>query len=301
MRSKIVSLSDRMRKLGPLILVSAVWLPPSDAQAADALECSHSAVRFDTLPDGRIRVPVTVEGRKLAFLLDTGGVSTTIKWQYAKEIGLPVRQSDIRLTGVGGAILNFYATAQKFSLGDLQVKNRPIYIEARNLPDADGTLAPDILQDYDVEIDVATRELNLISQNFCALTASAVIAMDVASNGHVRFPVKIDGETVVATLDTGSPTSFISMSAAALMGIYPNSPGLTLMRDTGQYQVYIYPFHSLDLRGVSVNNPHIAIVSDSFFSGTNRDLVLGMDALRQLHFTIAYGEKRLFISAAPAN
>ena len=142
-------------------------------------------------------------------------------------------------------------------------------------------------------------DLSLISPNYCAVPATAVIAMNVAKNGHVRFPVKIDGTTIIATLDTGSATSFISMKAAASLGIYPNSPGLTLTRDTGQYQIYAYPIHSLDFRGVLVKNPHIAIVSDGFIPGSESDLVFGMEVLRQLHFIIAYRESRLFISAAP--
>ncbi len=255
----------------------------------------------NSLLDGRVRIPVTVEGRKMSFLLDTGGVGTTIKWELAREMGLPVRQGAIQLAGVGGTLLNFYATAENFSVGDVRVKNRPIYIEARDLPDADGTLASDILRDYDVEIDIGGGALSLISPDFCAETATAVIAMDVAPNGHVRFPVKIDGKIIIATLDTGSVTSFISLRAAALLGIYPNSPGLALMHDTGQYQIYAYPFQSLDFGGVLVKNPHITIVSDRFMPGAASDLVLGMDALRQIHFTIAYGDKRLFISAAPAN
>ena len=301
MRLKIVSLRGGMNEIILLILVLALFLPPCSALAADASECSRSTFKFESLPDGHIRIPVAIEGRKLAFLLDTGGVSTTIKWQYAKEMGLRVRQSTVQLTGVGGTPLTIYATAENFSVGDVHVKNWPIFIETRDLPDADGTLAADILRDYDVEIDFAGSDLSLISPDYCTVTSTAVIAMDVDPNGHVRFPVKIDGQTIIATLDTGSATSLISMKAADLLGIGPNSPGLALMRDTGQYQIYAYPFHSLDFRGVLVKNPHIAIVSDGFIPGSESDLVLGMDVLRQLHFIIAYRDSRLFISPTATN
>lgn len=299
MRLKTVRLCDWRNEIKPVILVLALFLCPCGALAVDASQCSRSTVKFNSLPDGRIRVPVTVEGRKLTFLLDTGGVSSTIKWEYARKIGLPVRQSEIGLEGVGGTALNFYVTAENFLVGDVRVKNRPIFIESRNLPYTEGTLSSDILQDYDVEIDVAAGSLSLISPNYCAEPATAVIAMNVAKNGHVRFPVKIDGTTIIATLDTGSATSFISMKGAASLGIYPNSPGLTLTRDTGQYQVYAYPIHALDFHGVLVKNPRIAIVSDGFIPDTTGDLVLGMEVLRQVQFTIAYGERRLFVSAAP--
>jgi predicted aspartyl protease len=192
-------------------------------------------------------------------------------------------------------------SASRIGRYSFRVKNRPIFIEARDLPDADGTLASDILRDYDVEVDFAGGDISLISPDYCTVTSTAVIAMDVAQNGHVRFPLKIDGKTIIATLDTGSATSLISIKAAVLLGIDPNSPGLALVRDTGQYQIYAYPFHSLDFRGVLVKNPHIAIVSEGFIPGSESDLVLGMDVLRQLHFTIAYRDRRLFISPMAAN
>jgi hypothetical protein len=91
------------------------------------------------------------------------------------------------------------------------------------------------------------------------------------------------------------------MKAAALLGIYPNSPGLVLMRDTGRFQVYSYPFQSIDFGGISIKGPRILISSEGFIPGPATDLILGMDTLRQIRFTIAYGERRLFISAPHAN
>jgi predicted aspartyl protease len=290
-----------MNGVKSLILVLALFWPACGALAADASQCSRSTLKIDSSPDGRIRIPVTIEGRKLSFLLDTGGVSTTIKWEVAKEMHLPVRQSEHRLGGAGGSLLNFYVTAQNFAVGDVSVKNRPIFIEPRALPDADGTLAPDVLRDYGVEIDATAGNLSLISPDYCTKDATAVIAMDVTKDGHVRFLVKLNGQAIVAILDTGSTTSLIGARIAGLLGVRPNSPGLAFMRNIGQYQIYSYTFQSLDFGGVSMKSPRIAIASNGFSPDTDNGLVLGMDALRLMHFTIAYGEGRLFISSAPAN
>jgi len=250
------------------------------------------------MPDGRIRVPVRVEGHMLSLLLDTGGVVTTIKWERAKELGLPVRQSVKRVGGVGGSLLNFYVTAQNVSVGDLRLENHPIYVESRNLPDADGTLGSDILRDYDVEIDLARGTLSLTVPDNCAQSEATTIAMDIGQDGHIRFPVKLDGKTVTATFDSGAAISLIPMKAAGLLDIYPNSAALALVGSNGPYQIYAYPFQSLEFGDVSIKNPHILIVSDSFIPETASALVLGMDAIRQMHFIIAYGEKRFVILPA---
>ena len=300
------------RPLTLCVGIALFWATSTlSALAADAPECPLTrlaTVKTDTLPDGRIKIPVTVKDHPLSLMVDTGGVSTTIKWEQAKQLGLAVKQTSQKLVGVAGGMLNFYVPGDNFSVGDLRFKSLPVYIEARALIGADGTFASDMLKGYDVDFDFAHDSLSLISQDHCpgqvvywTTTGSIVIAIDVARNGHVRFPVTIDGKRIMATLDTGSAISLISMKAAAELGVDPKAPELTLIRDTGQYQIFAYPFHSLNFGRVSVKNPHIAIASDNFVEGLGSDLVLGIDVLRQMHLYIAYGEKRLYITPAQAN
>src|SRR5689334_20276649 len=88
------------------------------ATAAHAADCAPSrlaSIPTSPLADGRITLPVTVEGRALSFLLDTGGVSTTIKWDLARAMALPVTQSERRLAGVDGSSLNFTLAVGNFS------------------------------------------------------------------------------------------------------------------------------------------------------------------------------------------
>ena len=99
------------------------------ALAADTPECPLNrlaTVKIVALRDGRIKVPVTLEGHPLSFLVDTGGVITTVKWDQARQMGLPVKQNIRQLVGVGGSMLNFSVTGENFLVGDLRVKNRPI-------------------------------------------------------------------------------------------------------------------------------------------------------------------------------
>jgi predicted aspartyl protease len=271
------------------------------APSAHAAECARerlASVATTPLPDGRITVPVTVEGRTLSMLVDTGGVSTTVKWESARDLKLPVKQTTRNLQGVDGSVLNFALTGENVLVGARKVKNKPIYVEQRPLPFADGTLSSDILRDYEVEIDMAAGQLSLLTPGYCAAPGATAVAMDVTQSGHVRFAVKIDGKTVMATLDTGSTISLIGMQAARQLSVYPGD--LTLVRDMGRHRLYTYPFQTLELGGVTVKNPNIAIASDGFLPEMD-DLVLGIDALAGLKLTIAYGQNRLYISGAPGN
>ena len=284
--------------LKPLITVIAsalVCLGTSAARAQDCAPQQLAKVQTTTLPDGRLTVPVTVEGHALNFLLDTGGVNTTIKWEVAREMNLPVLQTDRRLAGVGGSVLNFALTGENFSVGEFKVANKPIYVESRPMPDADGTLSPDILRDYDVEIDLVAGTLTLFAPGYCAVQEprDTVLAIGVGSNGHVHLPVKIDGASVMAVLDTGSVMSAVGMRTAAYLGVRPNSPGLEVRRDRDGYQLYSYPFGAMEIGGMTVQNPTIAIASDGFLPG--EELVLGIDALRLMRVTVAYASRRLYI------
>jgi len=273
----------------------ALCLVLAPARAQDCAPQQLAKVQTTTLPDGRLTVPVTVEGHALNFLLDTGGVATTIKWEVAREMNLPVRQTDRRLTGVGGSLLNFTLAGENFSVGDFKAANKPIYVESRPLPDVDGTLAPDILRDYDVEIDMVAGTMTLFAPGYCAVQEprDTVLAIIVDPGGHVHLPVKIDGAGAFAVLDTGSVISVTGMRTAAYLGVRSNSPGLELRHDNGTYQLYSYPFGAMEIGGMTVNNPNIAIASNGFLPG--EELVLGIDALRLMRVTIAYASKRLYI------
>jgi len=279
----------------PVAAALVFYLALAPARAQDCAPQQLAKVQTTTLPDGRLTVPVTVEGHALNFLLDTGGVATTIKWEVAREMNLPVRQTDRRLTGVGGSLLNFTLAGENFSVGDFKAANKPIYVESRPLPDVDGTLAPDILRDYDVEIDMVAGTMTLFAPGYCAVQEprDTVLAIIVDPGGHVHLPVKIDGAGAFAVLDTGSVISVAGMRTAAYLGVRSNSPGLELRHDNGTYQLYSYPFGAMEIGGMTVNNPNIAIASNGFLPG--EELVLGIDALRLMRVTIAYASKRLYI------
>jgi predicted aspartyl protease len=201
-----------------------------------------------------------------------------------------------------------YIAPDDFFIGGLHGKNLPFYIDERELRGADGTLSSDMMQGYDVDIDFAHVVLNLFSQNHCRGSVAywtkggyVMVRMDVTRDGHIRIPVVVDGKKVMAMLDTGSENSMIGMKAASDLGIDPKPPGLKLMTDVSQFQIYSYPFHSLDFGGVPVTNPHIAIATDNFLNGLGADMILGIGILRQLQLHIAYDEERLYITLVSAN
>lgn len=269
------------------------------ATGANAQTCPRLAsVETSTLLDGRILVPVLVEGRGLSLLLDTGGISATIKWERVQDLGLTAERTMRKLRGAAGTVLNSYITGEDFRIGELRVESKPMYLETRPIFGVDGTLSPDILRNYDVDIDLSRDRFSLMPPGACAPDPGAeAIAIEVTKSGHVRFPVKIDGRTIMAMLDTGTMTSLVSIKTAVRLGIYPNSARLRLARRSGSYRIYDYPFETLEIGGIKMDKPNIHVASENFIPGPAGDLILGIGALRQMRLTIAYSRGRLYIRA----
>ncbi len=266
------------------------------ATGANAQTCPRLAtVETSTLLDGRILVPVLVEGRGLSLLLDTGGISTTIKWERVQDLGLPARKTMRKLRGAAGTVLNSYITGEDFRIGNLRVESKPMYLETRPIFGADGTLSPDILRNYDVDIDLSQDRFSLMPPGACEPDDAIAIPIQVTKGGQVRFPVKVDGRTIMATLDTGTMTSLVSIKTAKQLGIYPNSSKLSLTRRSGSFRIYDYPSQSLEIGGIKMPNPNINVASENFIPGPAGDLILGIGALRQMHITIAYSRHTLYI------
>jgi len=304
-----------MRAIAMALLLALVQ-PAFAAEKAQPSGCAlerYSSMPISTLSDGRIAIPVTVQGRNASFMVDTGGVSATMTMQLAKDIDKAPKPAARWLGGVGGSLLTTFIYADSFSIGRLTGKDLIVYIDPRiNGMGIDGTLAPDMLGRFDVDIDFARGTLSLFSPSHCpgkvvywTQGEHITVPMDVAPSGHIRVPVTVDGKTVMATLDTGSVISVMSMSLAKSIGVAENSPDLKLKRSygiNGRFKEYSYPFKTLALDGLTVTNPHIKLLSDEMLGGKlGSDLILGVGILRQLHLYISYKEEKIYITPALAN
>jgi len=293
-----------------LILAALAFFAPA-AEAQDCKLTRFSSLPMSTLSDGRIALPVSIDGHGASFLVDTGGISATMSRPLANEIGKEPKPFRRGLIGVGGEVLSNAIHADDFALGGMHGKDILVFIDERiGGAGMDGTLAPEMMHHFDVDFDFRQGTVSFFSQDHCpgkvvywTKTGAIVIPMDVQPNGKIRIPITVDGNKVMAFLDTGSVTSFVSMGRAYNLGVTKDSKYLKVKRVYGykdRYKEYDYPFKTLSLDGLTVNNPHITIMSDETLSGMENDLILGNSFLRQLHIYVAYKEEKLYITSAAA-
>lgn len=179
-----------------------------------------------------------------------------------------------------------------------------------------GMLAPDFLINYNVDFDFYGGKLSLFKHHACpgkavywTAEAQADVPVTLDSAGQIVVNAVLDGKPVTAVLDTGSPSSIMSLDVARkLFGWDEKDPRIKLLGTENlnggkATQIYSYPFQSLSFEGIAVSNPQITMIPQAAF-GAGRDsdftIVLGMSILRQLHVYVAYDEKVVYLTSAEA-
>jgi hypothetical protein len=129
--------------------------------------------------------------------------------------------------------------------------------------------------------------------------------------------MRLDGKSVTATINSAGPTSMTKSVAQRVFLIDPNSPDLRPLpnRLSSGEATYSYPFKTLEVGGLTVNNPAIEIYDGGagpecdgrthnvnsekvFVCYGGADIHVGLSILRKLHLYFAFGEKTLYATAA---
>ncbi|MEJ0026762.1 MAG: pepsin/retropepsin-like aspartic protease family protein [Rhizomicrobium sp.] len=330
-------------------LTSAALLAASCLLAGPAFaDCKPLSIvaSVDLAPTADIRpfVPVTFGDTRKTMLVDTGGTLTEMLPSVADALGLkPGHGADAHSvrwrTYEAANIVHDAPTVlvhASMKLGNLVARNMEFRVTSDDdLPADDATvaglIAPDVLGNYDVEMDFGARKLNLLSQDHCEgkvvywnADAVAIVPFEKMPTGHIQFPVQLDGKAVVADLDTGARATTLTRGVASRD--FSVEVGDAATPAAGNPPQYRHVFKTLDIGGVVIANPGLLIVpdvtrnmrakagapplgtrlSDKRIDETDQALRIGMDILRHLHVYIAYAEKKIYITAgspspAPAN
>jgi hypothetical protein len=157
-------------------------------------------------------VPMTIDGKKLTLLVDTGGVFSMISDSAAAALGLHPMSIGQSFMAYGGQKVDSYVRASNIEFGGLKAARFDfLVVPATRDPSIDGTLAPDILRAYDVDFDFAGGKFALFSHDHCPGKVvywsppggAAVIPIQIDSDGHIVVPVQLDGKELRAAIDTG--------------------------------------------------------------------------------------------------
>jgi len=245
---------------------------------ARAEECQlklEASVNVQRMADGLILVPVAIEDQPFHLMLNTGSVITsTLSESVATSLHLGIFPMREQIFDSAGHVINHGANVKDFTLGRIHMDRTQFIVSPwfqSSNSDIAGTLGPELIRRFDLDIDPAANKMQLFSQDHCPgkvvyWTKDWTDApIKLLRSGHVAIDVELDGKPVTALLDTGFVRTVLSMTAARrLFGLDQNSPKLVETENNGPNakSVFHYRFDKLSFAGIAINHPDVVLLQD---------------------------------------
>jgi predicted aspartyl protease len=309
-----------MHRWGRLAFSISAMLLAATVGAPAGPNCAlreYASLDLGTDPNGGVYVTAIVNGHPEELLVDTAGVASMLTRTTITQLALNTEPLQDRYVVIenGGQTIDEMALADQVQLGTLSASHVHFLVipDNRLTGDETGILAPDMLINYDVELDFAKGKLNLFFPEHCPEQVVywtrhpyAQVSFQMNHDGHILIPAELDGKSIQGVIDTSASRSHMNFeSAQELFGWNDKTTELkvTDRRKDGSPSKYEYPFHQLTFIGVGILNPDIVLKSvetpgEHRIGAPPPILDLGMDVLRQLHIYIAYREKNLYFTSA---
>lgn len=321
-------------------LSAALFSASAIFTAAEAADCGPlkqiAAIDLTAAPSGVSTLPVVINGSPRKLIFDTAAGRSTLSQPATEALGLHPVSGNGRLLSRSGEASSRSVTLDSFVLGGMEAKNIVFMISPNpnmgtnpNQP-VDGLLAPDVMWNYDADLDFAGNKLTYFSPDHCdghvvywTTEPASAIAFRRNRPGaggldtHIRFHVMLDGKDLLAVLSTGAARSQMSEKVAlADFNVTKDTAGTVPLGQMGGKPVFGYVFKTITFGDVTVSNPHIAVLPDVVGRNDVQNTVLpggritraddnlepdiniGMDVLKNLHVYIAAKEEKLYITAA---
>ncbi|HTQ15588.1 MAG TPA: aspartyl protease family protein [Rhizomicrobium sp.] len=294
------------------MLISALALLAMTA-AARAEDCHLERIAsLNMIWDrGDMLVPVDIQGQTRKFLIDISGYKSQITETAADELRLThtALNPNFRIQIESGKSVTHEAAAGPVKLGALSIDRMKFLAVPDDvfIKSVDGTIANDILGNYDVEIDPAGGKVNLYSQDHCpgqvvywTRAPAAAITFRTGDWLHDDFMADLNGHPIDAMIDTASSKSHIESDLAAREFGWSEDEFKSYGGILGEDGEYSPAFTHLSLNGVEIVNPRIVIAKQQFHGDGPVMLSLGMNILRNFHIFISNKDHTIYLTAANA-
>jgi predicted aspartyl protease len=247
-----------MKKLFvPLLLLATV--APFHAQAQQPTgtltgflaKQGLSGAKLERRVGNHLFVPVSINNRRAALMIDTGSPNTVIDVNSVNTFGLTVEKTDSNVGGLFGRSWERFGTSKvkRIAMGNCTVTNVPVAIadfstfnrdrsgpatgshisDSKALAHINGVLGANEMVKFGMIVD-CTRQMLYINPNSRSLTVSQSLASFLASRGFTRVPMRLNanhhfdvegalnGHSTRFIVDTGSANTLIDTQVAVKSG-----------------------------------------------------------------------------------
>jgi hypothetical protein len=318
--------------LAGLVLSIMALLPQASSFAADSKDCGlkrYAAIDLVAGRNGYLLVPVTIESTRAYMVLNMGGPFSMLTETAANSLSLKASSmpNGFQVRADGRPIQKI-VVATPFMLGDLKFRSANFLVVANERFTADqadaplvGFLGMDVFNQFDIELDIAHRKMNLFSQDHCkghAVYWSAkydAVPIRSGSVGEFYFPMELEGKKLETTLATSNKVTTLHTDATRQLFNFDNhSPDVQTETDEAGRSISQYRAMKLSGEGIEVINARISLIDSppntpchlsSHLGAASYEgcfgmhpLALGQNVLSKLHLYIATKEKMLYFTPA---
>ncbi len=234
-------------------------------------------------------VSASLAGQAVSLLLDTGAEAMLVTPAMVETLRLPLNGLT-RIYGTGGSQQVRVVSLPGLRLGGAPMPAQlapvtPLPIELATTPPLAGLLGASLLSRFDVEIDVPAGRMALWTSENCPVVPGAVLPMTVSRAGEPFIPVQVNGQTLLAEIDTGSRASILSVPAARRLGL--DAP-ISANTATGVDGARLPIGHTRMMFALGGDRPADMPVSIAPLHLDRGDMLLGLDQLGRRPFWLGY-------------
>lgn len=299
-----------LRTALPLLAAATLWLPvPAAAQATSCQFMQVAQVPLHYAGNGLgLTMTGEINGKPATMLPDTGAGVTYLTRTGIERHGLVTRPTGGYVQGVAGKSRLYEARVAEFAAGP--VRARDLYLgvvgETTFTPPFDAIAGAAFLLQSDLEFSLATKELRFFRPQNCGTTWLAYWdqnASVIPFRGHdeltpnPHFFVHINGQRLIAMIDSGASVTTITKGAARRAGIDLDGPQAQRMgtaHGIGRQSVasWIVTADTFEVGDATVHNPEFDVVDAQL----SVDVLLGADFLRAHRVLFAMSQGKLYVS-----
>jgi predicted aspartyl protease len=245
------------------LFVLALWMAVLAPRSAESQQSSSTLAGFlsgQGLAGAKLErrfgnhlfVPVSINNKRAALMIDTGAPVTLIDKNSAATFGLKVENTTINVAGIYGKRSERYGTsmAKSIAMGNCVVTNVPVALSdessmntdissaptgthiprVNKLPHINGLLGAREMAKFGMIID-CTRQMIYINPNGPSAAVSQNLASFLAGRGFTRIPMRrnsshhfdvpgaLNGHATRFIVDTGASTTLVDKKMAIQAGV----------------------------------------------------------------------------------
>ena len=267
-----------------------------------ALACSRSPVAQMPLRliEDYPLVPGTLAGRPVSWLVDTGAQGMLVLPAIADALHLPV-SGITRVDGTGGSKLARVVRLPGLRLGGAAMPDQtapvmPLPTALTTDPPLAGLLGASLLSGFDLDVDVPGGRLALWPSASCTPPPLHGTSLPLALSpaGEAFVPVHVNGQPLLALLDTGSRATILEQAAARRLGLDAPISANTAAGVDGARLPIGHTRARLALGDEAAADAPVSIAPLQLERG---DMLLGLDQLGRRRFWLGYAAGVVVVAA----